>query len=233
MRQVKRKLWIILIFIFMEIGVSLILWDDWELSAGKERQMKEENFAAAYIHRLCKASAADKQKNPQTAKQQWSEEAERIHAPEYAKGFVQCILTVPSAQINRPVYAGTWEEIEYNLNLWLTVAARPDYSIGKTHYVIYGHNHAQRDVSFHNLQQSVQTGDKFALTVPSGTRVYEVADLYPLSRDAAAKLADDFSIDGDRCYIVTCGRNEFRYLDFVVEGILMKTLPPGSPADLW
>lgn len=151
-----------------------------------------------------------------------------IYTPDYARGEIECRLEVPTAGISRGVYTGTWEDIAYDLDIWMVTAARPDYELGETHYCIYGHNHTVQDLSFNKLQK-VQVNDYFYLTAESGWYVYRITDVFAVSRtDATRKYVDNFDISSDMCYLITCGRDDgernFRYLDLVVEGELEEHL---------
>lgn len=159
-----------------------------------------------------------------------------IYTPDKAKGVIDCVLEVPTAGIRRGVYTGTWEEIIYNLDIWMVTASRPDYRLGETHYCIYGHNHTAQDLSFNKLQK-VQVGEYFYLTAESGRYTYEITNVFAVSREAAAAdYVDNFSIGSDKCYIITCGRNDgvrnFRYLDLIVEGTLREHLTIEEYAEL-
>lgn len=152
-----------------------------------------------------------------------------VYTPDYAKGTIQCVLEVPTAGIRRGVYTGTWEEINYDLDIWMVTAARPDYTLGETHFCIYGHNHTAQDLSFNRLKD-VQVGDAFYLTAESGRYTYRVTNVFAVSRESATKdYVDNFSIASDKCYIITCGRddgvNNYRYLDLIVEGTLEEQIP--------
>lgn len=147
-----------------------------------------------------------------------------MYTPDYAKGYVQCVLEVPAAKIRRGVYTGTWDEIYYDLDIWMVTAARPDYVLGKTHFCIYGHNHTKQDLSFNRLKD-VQVGDTFTLTSETGRYEYQVTDIFAVSRESAsADYVDNFGRSGDNCYLITCGRGENRYLDLIVEGTLTRHL---------
>ena len=150
------------------------------------------------------------------------------YTPDHAKGYLDCRLEVPSAGIDRGVYGGTWEEINYNLDIWMITAARPDYVLGETHYCIYGHNHTVQDLSFNNLQK-VQEDEYFYLTAKSGRYTYEITKVFAVTRGSATTdYVDNMSIGSDKCYIITCGRNDgvrnYRYLDLIVEGTLVEHL---------
>lgn len=151
-----------------------------------------------------------------------------VYTPDYAKGYIDCRLEVPTAGISRGVYAGTWEEINFNLDIWMVTTSRPDYELGTTHYCIYGHNHTVQDLSFNNLQK-VQVGEYFYLTGTSGRYTYEITNVFAVSREDATKnYVDNFTLGSDKCYIITCGRDDgvrnFRYLDLIVEGTLTEHL---------
>ena len=152
-----------------------------------------------------------------------------VYTPDYAKGTIQCVLEVPTAGIRRGVYTGTWEEINYDLDIWMVTAARPDYTLGETHMCIYGHNHTAQDLSFNRLKD-VEVGDAFYLTAESGRYTYRVTNVFAVSRDEATRnYVDNFSIGSDKCYIITCGRDDgvknYRYLDLIVEGTLEEQMP--------
>ena len=144
-------------------------------------------------------------------------------SPEYAEGVIECVLEVPVAKIRRGVYTGA---IEHDLDLWMVVAARDEYVLGQTHYCIYGHNSTKQDLSFNNLQPNCKLGDTFTLTNEDGVYEYTITNLFSENRTRVTKnYVDNFNIDKNLCYIITCGRNEHRYRDFVVEGTLTKFTP--------
>lgn len=146
------------------------------------------------------------------------------YTPDYAQGVIDCVLEVPTAGIRRGVYTGTWDEINYDLDIWMVTAARPDYVLGQTHYCIYGHNHTVQNLSFNKLQK-VQVGEYFYLTAESGRYTYQITNVFAVDRDSATTdYVNNFNIGADKCYLITCGRDDgvrnFRYLDLVVEGTL-------------
>ena len=147
-----------------------------------------------------------------------------VYTPDYAKGTIQCVLEVPTAGIRRGVYTGTWEEINYDLDIWMVTAARPDYTLGETHMCIYGHNHTAQDLSFNRLKD-VEVGDAFYLTAESGRYTYRVTNVFAVSRDEATRnYVDNFSIGSDKCYIITCGRDDGNIdLRSIVRFDLLKT----------
>ncbi len=142
------------------------------------------------------------------------------YTPEYAMGELLGVLEVDRAGICRGVYGGSWEAIEHDLDIWMTTAARPDYEIGKTHFAIYGHNHTVQDLSFNRLKDVVP-GDVFTYTTDQGVFIYDVTRFFADWRELVTRdYVDNFSISADKCYIISCGRNEYRYKDIVVEGTL-------------
>jgi len=144
-------------------------------------------------------------------------------SPEYAQGVIECVLEVPVAKIRRGVYTGA---IEHDLDLWMVVAARDEYVLGQTHYCIYGHNSTKQDLSFNNLQPNCKLGDTFTLTNEDGVYEYTITKLFSENRTRVTKnYVDNFKIDKSLCYIITCGRKEHRYRDFIVEGTLTKFTP--------
>lgn len=151
--------------------------------------------------------------------------------PDYAQGYLAFVLDIPTAGIKRGVYSGTWDEINYNLDIWMVTEARPDYVLGETHMCIYGHNHTAQDLSFNNLPD-VQIGDEFYIYADSGYYRYEVTDITAEWRsDIVTDYVDNFNIGSDKCYILTCGRDYIlldgqstRYKDYVVEGTLAEHL---------
>ncbi len=159
-----------------------------------------------------------------------------IYTPDMARGVIDCVLEVPTAGIRRGVYTGTWEDIIYDLDIWMVTVSRPDYRLGETHYCIYGHNHTAQDLSFNKLQK-VQVGEYFYLTAESGYYTYEITNVFAVTREAAtADYVDNFSHGSDKCYIITCGRDDgirnFRYLDLIVEGTLKEHLTIEEYANL-
>lgn len=220
MKQSGRILAGILTTFLIAGGFHMIWLERREVREGFDRQRLEERLADYYLDCLREPAASDAADEVKDGA--WYEENGLTYTPDYASGYVQCILEVPSAGIKRPVFSGSWEEIAADLDIWMVVAARPDYKLGETHYVIYGHNHTEQNLSFNNLQPSVQLGDEFTLTDASGIRVYKVTGLYSITRSEAAILADDFSLPADQCYIATCGRGEHRYRDYIVEGTLVR-----------
>lgn len=142
------------------------------------------------------------------------------YTPDYARGTLLGVLEVDHAGIRRGVYGGTWEDIQYDLDIWMTTAARPDYELGKTHFAIYGHNHTVQDLSFNRLKDVV-VGDVFTYTTKDGVYIYDVTRFFADWREIVTKdYVDNFSLPADKCYIISCGRNEYRYKDIVVEGTL-------------
>ncbi len=142
------------------------------------------------------------------------------YTPEFARGKLDFVLEIEKIQLRRGVYIGTQEEMLHNLDVWMLTAARPDYVLGETHYCIYGHNcvGSGQEISLNRLQE-MEEGDYFTIKSQTFSLLYQVVAVYGLDRQAAtAKLVDNFKLPSDRCYIITCGRGEYRYLDFVVEG---------------
>ena len=160
------------------------------------------------------------------------------YTPEYAKGYLSYVLSIPSAKIMRGVYSGTWDDIYYDLEIWMVTQARPDLELGKTHMTIYGHNHTSQNLSFNNLKD-VAVGDEFYIYAESGYYVYTVTDIFAEWRQTATeKYVDDFSLSSDKCYILTCGRDWWtingmstRYKDYIVEGTLKEHLTLREYAD--
>ena len=153
------------------------------------------------------------------------------YTPDYAVGYLFCVLEYPKVGIRRGVYSGDWADIHYDLDLWMATTARPDYELGKTHMAIYGHNHTAQNLSFNNLKVA-SVGDEFTLYSTDGVYVYEVTRIFAEWRSTVSnKLVDDMNIPPDVCYIITCGRDNFlvdgqssRYKDFIVEGHLKEKL---------
>ena len=153
------------------------------------------------------------------------------YTPDYAVGYLFCVLEYPKVGIRRGVYSGDWADIYYDLDLWMATSARPDYELGKTHMAIYGHNHTAQDLSFNNLKVA-SVGDEFTLYSTGGVYRYEVTRILADWRSSVSKnYVDNMTISPDVCYIITCGRDNFlvdgqssRYKDFIVEGHLKEVL---------
>lgn len=142
------------------------------------------------------------------------------YTPDYAAGTIVCVLYIPTIQLCRGVYTGTWAEIYHNLDYWMVTAARPDYILGETHYCIYGHNTPRLNLSFNRLQ-SLTAGDDFYLLAPSGAYHYQVTGMSGVSREDSSHYTDDFTRKKEKCYLITCGRGEYQYLNLIVEGTLV------------
>ena len=197
-----------------------------------ERQEEEADLADAYVTDLVRREEAryslgdvetEKEDAPSTPVEDeaYYTRGGVTYTPDYAKGYVECVLNYPRLGIHRGVYSGEWDEILYDLDIWMVTAARPDYELGETHYAIYGHNHTVQKLSFNELAKAA-LGDTFTLTAPSGVYTYEVDKIYADWRTEVAKhVVDDFSHPAEECYIITCGRNENRYKDLIVRGRLI------------
>ena len=194
-----------------------------------QRQRTEESLAARYVRDLqsaAKESAETEEERepelPAITDDNWATIGGVTYTPDYARGSIQCVLCIPSVGINRGVYGDSFDDIYYNLDIWMPVPARPDYKLGRTHYVIYGHNHTTQNLSFNRLAD-VACGDWFTLTSPRGVFTYRVTAVYAEWREAVAReIADNFSLPKEKCYIVTCGRGAYRYRDLVVEGTMTR-----------
>ena len=151
------------------------------------------------------------------------------YTPEYAQGDLLFVLEFPSCGIRRGVYGGTWDDIYFDLDIWMVTIAHPSMVLGETHISIYGHNHTSQNLSFNNLK-AAKIGDEFYLYAYSGVYTYEVTNIFSEWRTSTTtKYVDDFSISSDKCYIITCGRDNFlidgqstRYKDYIVEGQLVE-----------
>ena len=142
------------------------------------------------------------------------------YTPDYAAGHLDCVLEIPKIKMRRGVYTGTASEIQHDLDIWMTTTAHTDYVLGETHYCIYGHNSPTQNLSFNDLKY-VGVGDIFLLTTEDYVYLYDVTDFYPQWRELVKKeITDNFSLSTDKCYIITCGRDQYRYKDIIVEGTL-------------
>ncbi len=202
------------------IGIYFLFFSNREAF---QRQEIEQSLADSYLEDLYgeKDSSTELEKN----EEEWEDNVWYVrdgirYTPDYAKGFLEFVLEIPSDKIRRGVYSGTWEEIQHNLDIWMVTAARPDYELGKTHYCIYGHNHTVQNLSFNRLKD-VKKGELFKLTCEKGIFIYEVSEIFAWWREEVTeKLVDNFNLSANECYIITCGRGENRYKDLVVKGIL-------------
>jgi len=147
------------------------------------------------------------------------------YTPEYAKGYLDCVLEIPCIGLRRGVYSGTMEEISHDFDIWMTTAGHPDYVLGETHYCINGHNHPSQSLSFNKLKE-VQEGDYFTLTDSRYVYFYDVTRILVMWRPTANEdLINNWDLSSDLCYILTCGRDENRYRDLIVEGTLREKYP--------
>lgn len=193
------------------------------------RQKEEERVAESYIKNISvntqEAEEETTLEDPQTGAFDYTDDTyfireETAYTPDYAKGHIDCVLEIPKIRLRRGVYTGTAEEIQHDLDVWMTVAASPGYQLGKTHYVIYGHNAPAQDLSFNRLAD-LEAGDYFVLTTSSGVYLYDVTKVYAEWRtNVTYDIAENYDLPADSCYIITCGRDEYRYRDLVVLGAL-------------
>lgn len=150
-----------------------------------------------------------------------------VYTPDYAQGELDCVLEIPCISLKRGVYKGNAAQIDHDLSIWLTTAAKEDMELGKTNYAIYGHNHTVQDLSFNRLKD-VSVGDVFTLTKEDRAYVYRVSRIFAEWRSVGRKrYAMTTSLDPSLCYIFTCGRDYWplngvstRYKDYIVEGTL-------------
>ena len=142
------------------------------------------------------------------------------YTPDYAAGHLDCVLEIPKIKMRRGVYTGTASEIQHDLDIWMTTTAHTDYVLGETHYCIYGHNSPTQSLSFNDLKH-VGVGDIFLLTTEDYVYLYDVTDFYPQWRELVKKdITDNFPLPAEKCFIITCGRDQYRYKDIIIEGTL-------------
>ncbi len=207
---------------------------------GYNRQHTEKQLALEYLQSLqgqvtdvdVNKRGQDVSNNKEQAivsekipKEKWSDdnwyELDGVtYTPDYAAGTIDCVLIIPKIHLCRGVYTGTWNDIYHNLDAWMTTVARPDYILGETHYCVYGHNTPRLNLSFNRLQ-SLEEGDIFYLVNEDGAYQYQVTESFGVSRSESVKYTDDFSLGKEICYLITCGREEYRYLDLFVKGELL------------
>ena len=195
---------------------------------GYERQKIEEEIASLFTEDLKKGNVETVTKTEAyyvNSDLEYEDENYEViggikYTPDYAVGNLECVLEIPSIKLRRGVYTGTMAEIQHDLDIWMTTAAHPDYILGKTHYCIYGHNSPTQDLSFNNLKD-VTVGDYFLLTSPTHVYVYDVTDFYAQWRELVTRdPICNFELPKEKCYIITCGRGQYRYRDIVVVGTL-------------
>ena len=213
-------------------------------SDAKDRQSTEESLAEAYIESVLNASAETKETDetetePETTvaptepielpdgADPYDYEDDTYHVrdgqlwtPDYAWGKLTAVLEIPKIELRRGIYTGTFEQIMHDLDIWMTVTARPDYVLGKTQYTIYGHNYPVEDLSFNRLKE-LFPGDYFTITNDDGVYFYEVTDRYAEWREiVTSDIVDNLTLPKENCYLLTCGRDEMRYKDLVVVGTM-------------
>ena len=197
---------------------------------GYERQKTEEQIASLFVEDAEKGDVETVAKTDvyyENSSLDYEDENYEViggikYTPEYALGHLECVLEIPSIKMRRGVYTGTMDEIQHDLDIWMTTAAHPDYVLGKTHYCIYGHNSPTQELSFNYLKY-VQPGDYFLLTSATDVYLYDVTDFYAEWRPTVTESpVCDFSISPDKCYIITCGRDQYRFKDILVVGTLRK-----------
>lgn len=248
MRKNKKKstmigIVVMLIAVLCAVVAALLYFAPY--AEGYQRQNEEKDIAVEYLQDLqelqsnpgtelnqietedgsAESTSMDQViESESTVAEKWSDDTyyERdgvTYTPEYAAGVIDCVLIIPEIQMCRGVYTGTWSDIVHNLDVWMATTARPDYVLGETHYCIYGHNTPRLNLSFNRLQ-SLSEGSVFYLINSDGAYQYQVTAIFGVSRSNSTKYTDDFSIGNDKSYLITCGRDEYRYLDLIVEGTL-------------
>ena len=132
----------------------------------------------------------------------------RIFTPDYAAGGLFCVLEYEKLGIRRGVYSGTWADRDTNLDRWITNLANPYMKLGVTSITIEGHNHTSQNLSFNAIKDAA-IGDTFILYSTSGIYVYEVRDIYIMTRDLTrVSLINDLTgYSSDICFITSCGRD--------------------------
>lgn len=143
--------------------------------------------------------------------------------PDYGEGVVLGVLEVPSAGICRPVYAGDWDVLEWDLGRWMVTAARPDYIPSRTHLCIQCRSLGKTTgLGFSGLPD-LALGEGFSLTCESGRYEYRITNIFAVSEETAASwYVDDFYLPMTMCYLITGGRNGENIL---VEGTLERVTP--------
>lgn len=160
--------------------------------------------------------------------------------PDYAVGYLAFVLEYPKIQIRRGVYcAGSYAELNQDLDMWMTVLYNPLQRLGETHLAIFAHNSLTQDLSFNRVRES-SIGDVFYLYGTSGIYEYVVTDIRCESRETVTNKYVLSEQDKNKVFIATCGRddiftpdgNSTRYRDFVIEGTLHEKYPLSSYASL-
>lgn len=146
------------------------------------------------------------------------------YTPDYAAGALDCVLMIPKIQLCRGVYTGTMEDILHNLDVWMLTVSQPDCRLGETSYCIYGHNTPRLNLSFNRLQ-TLELQDTFYLINSVGEYRYRVTDILGVSRSQSTPYIQADASRAEKCYLLTCGRDEYRYLDLVIEGTLESFTP--------
>ncbi len=224
---------------------------------GYKRQAREESIAITYLENYIqtaapkepqKESASDWNALEETAESQefpphssddapsyWKDTVyyERdgtAYTPDYAAGILDCVLIIPKIQLCRGVYTGTMEDILHNLDVWMLTVSQPQCQLGETSYCIYGHNTPRLNLSFNRLQ-TLKLQDTFYLLNSSGEYCYTVTDIFGTDRSQTAPYTQADAGKAEKCFLLTCGRDEYRYLDLVVEGTL-KSFRPIETVDI-
>lgn len=216
-------------------------------SAAEKRQDTEESLAASYLEAVradnaslletseehdetvsnseeTGAGSASENTTETFTDDHYYSRGEQTYTPDYASGELLGVLEIDACQIRRGVYGGSWEDIQHDLDIWMVTEARPDYELGKTHFVIYGHNHPTQDLSFNRLKE-LEIGDVFTYTAGNTVWVYEVAEFIADWRDVITEdIVDNFELPADDMFIVTCGRGEYACKDIVYRGKLRGTV---------
>lgn len=224
----------------------LCFHDEVAYSEGYERQEQEEQLADQYLEFLIQAAetVAEEESKPGTKENEqkqptmpgWTDNQYLTKdgvtfTPDYAKGYLDCVLEIEKIKLKRGVYGGSWDDIVHNLDVWMVTVAHPDMILGETAYSIYGHNHTAQALSFNRLPE-LTVGDTFTLTNYTGQYIYEVTEILSLNRNSGrSKYIDNFrNRPVTEITIFTCGRageywNNTRYKDYILVGTMILFVP--------
>ena len=181
-----------------------------------ERQAEERDLADTYIDDLI-LKLTDPEAYEKKVQEEAKEKAERMarrKQQENAKGWDDIEKSSESAGEDESAPTYDFSDLDYE---------------DANYYMRDGIVYTAQDLSFNRLKD-VEVGDAFYLTAESGRYTYRVTNVFAVSRDEATRnYVDNFSIGSDKCYIITCGRDDgvknYRYLDLIVEGTLEEQMP--------
>ena len=219
------------IILFTIVGLVVISFKYKAAAKVIQNENLGEKFAEEYLMQLEEQTITiqetEPQKEPEPSDLDYADHT--IDENSHVVGYVDAVLEIPAIQFRQSILSGTQEEIDVNLENWLSVAARPNYKIGSTHYCIYIHSTSTSDITISQAQYKVGIDDYAILTSKDNVYLYQFVDVYPEWRDiCTTEIVDNMTLPSDELYIFTCGHGEWTGKNTVLKAKLYKKYQRGN-----